>query len=468
MKPQRQNVLEGGLTISRRVTRSMTRLHQNTLLLPDDLILEIFSRLPSKSIARCRCLSKLWASTLRGQGFTELFLTRSRARPQLLFAFQDDSEVVFFSSPQPQNPEENSWVVATNHLARFPSYHGIYSCSTYGFFCYKAEKEQKRPVSVCVPAICNPNTGQSLTLPILISKKRYGVQSYLGYEPMEKELKLLSMNSSRDGESISVERQVLTLGTKNLSWRLVECCVPHYFSLKWICISGVLYYAASVNDSSPYSMVACFDLSSEKFSFVKFVETFSKSMEYSTKMAVVVERMLIDGLVGTNEIVLSPSITKGPAYVIYYNVERKTITKVEIQGMEAYQVINGEHVGFETAAQVSKGTLHQEFEAVPMEIETLIGLVHVRKENSKLYSVVFSTQVGLRIVINAVEDEGSNIGINCKHLDDMKKNGLARKRTTLSDPSLEYLPTNARDGPIICYGPPCKPLGSKPKPRLVK
>ncbi|CAF1866023.1 BnaC04g43000D [Brassica napus] len=85
---------------------------------------------------------------------------------------------------------------------------------------------------------------------------------------------------------------------------------------------------ASVNDSSPYSMVACFDLSSEKFSFVKFVETFSKSMEYSTKMAVVVERMLIDGLVGTNEIVLSPSITKGPAYVIYYNVERKTTTKV--------------------------------------------------------------------------------------------------------------------------------------------
>ena len=57
-------------------------------------------------------------------------------------------------------------------------------------------------------------------------------------------------------------------------------------------------------------------------------------------------------------------------------------------------VINGELVGFETAAQVSKGTLHQEFEAVPMEIETLIGLVHGRKENSKLYSVVFSTQVG--------------------------------------------------------------------------
>ncbi|CDY19139.1 BnaA04g18790D [Brassica napus] len=68
MKPQRQNVREGGLTISLRVMRSMTKLHQNSLLLPDDLILEIFSRLPSKFIARCRCLSKLWASTLRDQG----------------------------------------------------------------------------------------------------------------------------------------------------------------------------------------------------------------------------------------------------------------------------------------------------------------------------------------------------------------------------------------------------------------
>ena len=28
---------------------------------------------------------------------------------------------------------------------------------------------------------------------------------------------------------------------------------------------------------------------------------------------------------------------------------------------------------------------------------------------------------------------------------------------TLSDTSLEYLPTNVKDEPIICYDPPCKP-----------
>ncbi|KAJ4903435.1 F-box protein DOR [Raphanus sativus] len=399
MKPQRQNVSKGGLTISRRVTRSMTTFDRNSLTLPVEVVTEIFLRLPLKSIARCRCVCKLWSSILRSQDFTESFLTRSTACPRLMFAFQVHSEVVLFSSPQLSNPEENSYVyvVATKHLALSPYFSRNYVCSTNGFFCdktYVILKEEKYPGFA--PVIRNPNTGQSLTLPILISKKRYGVQSYigydlsyLGYEPIAKEFKVLSMIKSRvSDEWISVDHQVLTLGTKNLSWRLVECCIPHYFSDKWICISGVLYYAAKVNGMSRYSMVACFDLKSEKFSFVKLMETFNRVMEVSTTMVnyngklglllsrddsvdvtrastsfelwvlrdaakhvwskhvymlpalwkdVVEERMVIAGMVGTNVIVLSPWWPKGPAYVIYYNVERKTITKVGIQGMEAYQ-----------------------------------------------------------------------------------------------------------------------------------
>ncbi|CAA7045649.1 unnamed protein product [Microthlaspi erraticum] len=57
--------------------------------IPTDLIIEIFSRLPGKSIARFRCLSKLWSSTLRRPFFTELFLTRSSGRPRLLFVLKE-------------------------------------------------------------------------------------------------------------------------------------------------------------------------------------------------------------------------------------------------------------------------------------------------------------------------------------------------------------------------------------------
>ncbi|CAN6843020.1 unnamed protein product, partial [Brassica oleracea var. botrytis] len=389
MQPPRQNVSKDGeLTIYGGVTRSMTRRHRNSLPVPDDLAMEIFSRLPSKAMARCRCACKLWSSVLRSQDFTELFLTKSCARPQLLFVLDDYSvgELVFISSPQPENPEENSYVVASNPLACFPRSSGFYGC-TNGFFCYGANrnlKRLKRPV--CVPVICNPSTAQSLILPRLISKKRYGVQSYLGYEPMEKELKLLSMNSSLvSDEWISVEHQVLTLGTTKLSWRLVECSISHCPSTKWICISGVLYYAASADGDSENSMVVCFDLRSEKFSSVKLGKAMPDStttmVNYSGKLGlfmsgdshddvtrsstsfelwvlldaakqewsnhvyvlppswenVVAETMFIAGMVGTNEIVFSPSYQKMPYYVIYFNVERKTITKVGIQGLEAFQ-----------------------------------------------------------------------------------------------------------------------------------
>uniref|UniRef100_M4DZ42 F-box domain-containing protein n=1 Tax=Brassica campestris TaxID=3711 RepID=M4DZ42_BRACM len=388
MQPPRQNVSKGGeLTNYRGVTRSMTRRHRNSLPVPDDLAMEIFSRLPPKAVARCRCACKLWSSILRRQDFTALFLTKSCARPQLLFAREDRSvsKYIFISSPQPGNPQENAYVVAANHLARFPRSNGFYGCTcTSGFFCYGDDRNLKglqRPVHV--PVICNPSTGQSLTMPRLISKKRYGVQSYLGYEPIEKELKLLSMNNSLvSDEWISVEHQVLTLGTKKLSWRLVECCIPHRSSSKWICISGVLYYAATAAGSSENSMVVCFDLRSEKFSSVKFGKAMPDSttlVNYDGKLGllmsgdshdvsgartsfelwvvrdaakhewfnhiyvlppswedVVSETMYIAGMIGTNEIVFSPSYQRVPYYVIYFNVERKTITKVGIQGLEAF------------------------------------------------------------------------------------------------------------------------------------
>ncbi|CAN7018904.1 hypothetical protein Bca4012_033718 [Brassica carinata] len=365
---------------------------RSSLPISEDLVFEIFSRLPSKAIARCRCISKLLASMLVRQDFTESFLTKSCARPQLLFAFQYDSEVVFFSSPQPENPEENSYVVAPSQLACFPSSHRLFytNTPTGGFFCYVVERIfEGMKDSEYVPVICNPSTGQSLNLPTLKSSKRFGVESYLGYDPVSKEFKVLSMETSFvSGQYISVKHQVLTLGTEKLSWRMVECCIPHNSSRKWICISGVLYYTARAGNWS--SMVVCFDLNSEKFTFVNFMKASGKEMHGSTTLInnngklgllmsedtssdyicgaskslelwvlrdagknewsehvyvlppswedVVSEYMRISGMVGTNEIVLAPLFQNVPPYVIYYNVERKTIRKVGIQVMEGLQV----------------------------------------------------------------------------------------------------------------------------------
>ncbi|XP_018484943.1 putative F-box protein At3g23960 [Raphanus sativus] len=369
----------GGLSISHRVTRSTTTFDRNSLTLPVEIVTEIFLRLPLKSIARCRCVCKLWSSVIRSQDFTDSFFTKSCSRPRLLFVFddEDEGEIHFFSSSQ---PKDNSYVVATNHIARSPDYYKLFGC-TNGFFCYGARQGRNKPVLVTV--IYNPSTGQSFTLPRLNPKLRYAVRSYLGYDPIAKRFKVLSVCD--DGK----EFHVLTLGTKKLSWRVVECCIPHCSSHKWICISGVLYYIATESTSSVESMVVCFDLRTEKFSSVKLLGGSNKTLPDSTTMIkydgrlgllmsssedsgyvsrlcksfklwvlrdaakhewskrvyvlpplwkdVVSEDMFIAGMVGTSEIVLSPFHQEVPSYVIYFNVESKTVRKVGIQGMDAFQ-----------------------------------------------------------------------------------------------------------------------------------
>ncbi|CAN6826359.1 unnamed protein product [Brassica oleracea] len=172
MKSRRRNVPEDPQTIRRR----SSRLSADELLskIPIDLVIEIFSRLPLKSIARCRCVSKRWASALGRSDFTELFLTKSLACPQLLFACQKESELIFLSSPQPKNPDEAVSLIAADHHMTFPFERvDDISISINGYVCITDErilKGRKTPEDVLV--ICNPSTGQSFTLPKIPKLKK--------------------------------------------------------------------------------------------------------------------------------------------------------------------------------------------------------------------------------------------------------------------------------------------------------
>lgn len=71
-------------------------------------------------------------------------------------------------------------------------------------------------------------------------------------------------------EGGNVEHQVLTLETEKLmSWRMIECGILHYPTTQSICINGVLYYKPYRNKSA----IICFDVRSEKYSFVRIIET---------------------------------------------------------------------------------------------------------------------------------------------------------------------------------------------------
>lgn len=211
------------------------------------------------------------------------------------------------------------------------------------------------------PVICNPSTGQ-----------------LFGYDPIDKQVKVLSL--SGEPNMVSEEYQIMTLGMGKLFQRMINCgrfllCNPHF---KGICINGVLYYPSLDFPRGSYLLV-CFDVRSEKLTFINFIIMVGTMINYNGKLGFllsvksgyvdesstsvnlwvledihkqewsertfvlpalweedIVESAMLGfvGMTGTNEIVMRPlSLPGRPFYLIYFNIERNTVVRVAIQGM---------------------------------------------------------------------------------------------------------------------------------------
>lgn len=356
------------LKIIKRQTRSSKKFStyagENSETLPIDLIIEILKRLPVKTIALCRCVSKKWDSLLSSPHFNKSFLASSSSQPQLLFTFEFKGKWHFFSSPQNLFDEAASVVAPDNHMDISGDWYKEVCLSANGFV-YLYEKQILKGKMERVPVLCNPSTGQKTHLP-KVRAKNNDLRSFLGYDPIEKQFKVLCMTVTRYGNKFnSRELHVLTLGKGNLTWRKIECDFPyvHQKHKKGICINGILYFAAQKNTTN---VIACFDVKSEKFRFIQIDYNFLSIIKYKGKLGV----LILDSVNGnllwvldntekgkwskhslffpdrifwnlksvwgtdTGEIVWAQWPWKQPFYVFYYNVERQSVRRVEIQGIE--------------------------------------------------------------------------------------------------------------------------------------
>ncbi|XP_010495148.1 PREDICTED: F-box/kelch-repeat protein At3g04660-like [Camelina sativa] len=242
--------------------------------LPRDLIEKILLNLPAKSIPKLIVVSKLWSSIIRSKHFIDLYLKQSLTRPRFLLSFHRDS-IRFFNSVSPSSSS--------------------YTCTTSSFLDYKRLCSQGYNVSppvrglICCQdldkmVVLNPSTGQLLVLPKLNTRRKLGISSFLGYDPVEDEYKVLCMTTvlKLSGPVVGEEHQVFTLRggaekkeKEEATWRMIKCKVPHCPATKGICMTtttnGVIYYGAlsnSVRDKHE-SLIVCFDVKLEEFSLVK-------------------------------------------------------------------------------------------------------------------------------------------------------------------------------------------------------
>ncbi|KAG2258386.1 hypothetical protein Bca52824_077680 [Brassica carinata] len=334
-----------------------------------DITTDIFARLPAKSAARCRTLSKQWSSVLSTQDFAELFLTHSSSRPRLLFAVERNGLWTFFTSPQPQS--SHSPVVTAEFHTKFAGDVSRYLCSYASGLILFPDVWIPSKSDDTNPVVCNPVTGKYESLPYLSIYRKS--RAFLGFDPVGKQFKVLSEEypfcSQRD------HHQVLSLGGEELSWRVKDGPQYDHCVSEAICIDGVLYYLAE-NFSDP-RVVVRFDVRSEEFEFIEAgcfsgEEVAVKLINYKGKLAgvewkyvkaddekIVLELSLwvledvewvksvyvlseekivrrcnfsVAGMTGGGEIVLAMDYTAKLYHVFFFDPEKNTLRSVRVEG----------------------------------------------------------------------------------------------------------------------------------------
>ncbi|CAN7090918.1 unnamed protein product [Brassica rapa subsp. narinosa] len=224
-----------------------------SLSLPVDLIIEILTKLPPRSLSRLICVSKLWLSIIHGKYFNDLYLTRSSTRPRLLLhRYCHDTRRSHYSSLSSEPSLGDSITLPGCQIS--PPVRGLICCVDH---------------DSSIVVIGNPSTGQFLTLTDAITDI-----IFFGYDPVNDLYKVLSMYFVHDidGSVVLEKSQVLTLGGAQESWRVIECKYPYYPGTQGICHNGVVYYGAWSNLTDRRSVVVGFDLRSEEFSLITLPE----------------------------------------------------------------------------------------------------------------------------------------------------------------------------------------------------
>ncbi|CAN7048886.1 unnamed protein product, partial [Brassica rapa subsp. trilocularis] len=122
--------------------------------------------------------------------------------------------------------------------------------------------------------VCNPSTEQVIKL--------HSSTRFVGYDPIEGQHKALFVESRDHRSSVHphLDHKVLTLGGG--SWRLIEGTPGPYRPISvGVCVNGVIYYGARNSADFRNPVMVCFDVRTEKLSFIQAHAPLVKWGKYS-------------------------------------------------------------------------------------------------------------------------------------------------------------------------------------------
>lgn len=269
--------------IRRRRRRDICKSHEPLLEIPFDLVIEIFTRLPPKSLMRFKAVSKLWSSIVCSQYFTNL-----SSSPRIYMWLGFDEEKILVSSSS--SPDLDSSFVIDQDLT-ISAMKGYSVSHVYrGLMCFTNGTNAQ---------IFNTTTRQLVVLPeieesnIIAEEYKFRKVIYrIGHDPVHDQYKVVCIVSTHNVRRM--EHWVFTLGGGvSRQWRKIPSpCPQHSPFTQGLTMNGRMYYLGLVPDLLSPVFVR-FDISSEKISVLQNVEDafwcryyYTEIIEYDGKLAI--------------------------------------------------------------------------------------------------------------------------------------------------------------------------------------
>ncbi|KAJ0789137.1 putative F-box domain-containing protein [Helianthus annuus] len=225
---------------------------------PEEIIEEIFSRLPVKSILRFRSLSKSWLSIISGPPFTKLQINRA-TRTALFISVRDrgngyrhlfsgsldGGSVTHLMKIDTPYVDQNTEAEHSNGLV----------CFTYGDLFYDNH----------ITLVLNPSTHKFFELPHpVVSDDNYIMCNFFGFDESRNEHKILNISQTFESDAI----EIMIFSLSNYLWRKIDVDRPVNISRIDTGISVCVNSTIHLMLEDPLEILA-FDLRTDKFSIVK-------------------------------------------------------------------------------------------------------------------------------------------------------------------------------------------------------
>ncbi|XP_019087384.1 PREDICTED: F-box/kelch-repeat protein At4g19930-like [Camelina sativa] len=269
------------MVIKIRRRRDMCKSHKLMPEIPFDLVIEILTRLPAKSLMRFKSVSKVWSSLIRSRTFTNRLIRVSSSAPRLYvtLSFLENSHrktklLSSSSSPSSDITTTMSSFVIDQDLT-IPSMKGYYISHVFrGLMCFVKEPGVQ---------IYNTTTRQLVVLPdieesnILVEDHMNKKIMYcIGHDPVHDQYKVVCI-VARPGEGYGELRTWLTEywvfileGNESSRWRKIACPSPHLPITGILNTNECMHYLAWIRVLDP--MLVSFDFSSEEISMLQAPE----------------------------------------------------------------------------------------------------------------------------------------------------------------------------------------------------